>query len=185
MEKDLEKLDGEASRTKRQAIDNEENDDFANTTNGDADLLIKSTTNQIKLPDKQSSPAFSIHAQKVYIIYPSLFQDPNIFGRFSMPQSVNLDSNQKKSIGGTPGNSLAAPNTRQFPTLNQNPLMNLHPQGKRLMRRNAPLADDLAQAKDEEKKRNVETHLNGTIVVLNQDVNEYNRKGAYWCLKAE
>lgn len=45
----------------------------------------------IKLPMKAGSPAFKIIASKVYILYPSMFQDPNIFGRFSIPQSINME----------------------------------------------------------------------------------------------
>lgn len=45
----------------------------------------------IKLPVKAGSPAFKIIASKVYILYPSMFQDPNIFGRFSIPQSINME----------------------------------------------------------------------------------------------
>lgn len=63
-----------------------EPDDGASTLTADTAIL-----QDIQLPMKAGSPAFKIIASKVYILYPSMFQDPNIFGRFSIPQSINME----------------------------------------------------------------------------------------------
>lgn len=63
-----------------------EPDSGASTLTADSAIL-----QDIQLPMKAGSPAFKIIASKVYILYPSMFQDPNIFGRFSIPQSINME----------------------------------------------------------------------------------------------
>ena len=72
--------------------DNEVPDSGASTLTTDSAFL-----QDIKLPLKAGSPAFKIIASKVYILYPSMFQDPNIFGRFSIPQSINMDEKSDMS----------------------------------------------------------------------------------------
>lgn len=145
---------------------------------------VKTDATSLEVPEKSSSPAFSIHATKVYILYPSLFQDPNIFGRFSIPQNINLDPENEASKGshnqkpdqqpvivaGNQGNSM------QMNT----PFGNLYQQGSRRTSRQAP--SSVAVKPNEVLKRNVESQMSGTIVVLNQDVNEINQKDAYWSI---
>lgn len=177
-------------------VDDEVADDDENQQHledEDANFEVESSIKNIQVPMKGgSSPAFSIHADKVYILYPSLFQDPNIFGRFSIPQNINLDPlNEKKNAKDseatkniqTPSQPIT--NNQPLP-LPQNDGYNYLPVYKqptgRKMRRQAPETSEKPKpmtAKEEEKKRNVESHLTGTIVVLNQDVNEYNRKESY------
>lgn len=162
---------------------------------------VKSALKNVEVPMKGGSPAFSIHADKVYILYPSLFQDPNIFGRFSIPQTINLDPLPDKTL-------VKNADTNQDTTTFQrdtssNGFNPYHQQGRKMYRRQAPdqeASDQQASnqeapnqkapnpapamkkssSRKEEKKRNVESHLTGTIVVLNQDVNEFNRKETYW-----
>lgn len=153
---------------------------------------VKSVLKNVQVPMKEGSPAFSIHADKVYILYPSLFQDPNIFGRFSIPQNINLDPLPEKKV---PNDNEAVKNlstSQPFikahsPALQLNDGHNSFPgynqPNNRKMRRQAPdpapSNHKLSTKKEDNKKRNVESHLTGTIVVLNQDVNEYNRKESY------
>lgn len=169
--------------------------DMRQISDDSANLEVRSTLQDIQLPSKTGSPAFSIHADKVYILYPTNLQDPNIFGRFSMPQSVNLDS-AEKTVTQTKAEVRNDPSmaTQQQPP----PLLNAgasFPLAYHLMGKQYQGADLQSQYRrrgkrqaigpneGEEKKRNVETHLNGAIVVLNQDVNEYNQKESYWIIK--
>lgn len=145
-----------------------------------ANYDVKSSGSEIEVPLKNGSPAFSIHASKVYILYPSLFQDPNIFGRFTIPQNINLDPVPDKKpessdyIPPVVTKPLASPPPARV--VNSNPYSPYQPNRNRRARQ----ASDTGSANDEpNKKRNVESHLTGTIVVLNQDVNEINRKDAY------
>ena len=73
--------------------DFDEPDTGVSTMSADTAIL-----QDIKLPLKTGSPAFKIIASKVYILYPSMFQDPNIFGRFSIPQSINMEGKGDLSI---------------------------------------------------------------------------------------
>lgn len=159
---------------------------------------VKSALKNVEVPMKGGSPAFSIHADKVYILYPSLFQDPNIFGRFSIPQNINLDPLPEKTFMKNSDTNQGA-NTLQRET-SSNGFNPFRQQGRKMYRRQASdqqapdqqastqeapnqqapnPAPAIKKSKKEEKKRNVESHLTGTIVVLNQDVNEFNRKETY------
>lgn len=222
-----------------------------------------SVINDISMPKKDGSPAFKIVASKVYILYPSMFQDPNIFGRFSIPQNVNMEglggSGEKREEKVTKGddevlvekettsdgqqvqapvqnqrdstNALNIPQPSQFSSQNyashpyqnqqkyyqygqQRQLPNIYPSMHRrlgnmqinnekgstnsgvqmrsptgMSRRMANqdetnptenTNENKAEAEETpEEKRQVETHLNGHIVVQNQDVNEYNVKHSY------
>lgn len=199
LEKALDNLDDGAPRKKRQMnkdleyLDDEVADGANDAQSNDAKLNydVKSSLNSVQVPMKGGSPAFSIHADKVYILYPSLFQDPNIFGRFSIPQNINLDPIPDKSTS----------KAKDVP-------QNLHPMQTQLGHRRQMAFDEnidsqhrqvpydqkkitkrettdptptqkVPSKKEAEKKRNIETHLSGTIVVLNQDVNEINRKDSY------
>jgi hypothetical protein len=149
-----------------------------------ANYDVKSSGSEIEVPLRNGSPAFSIHASKVYILYPSLFQDPNIFGRFTIPQNINLDPVPDKKpefsdyIPPEATKPLANPPPPK--AINSNPYSPYQSNRNRRARHVEGPPSDTANAKDEaDKKRNVESHLTGTIVVLNQDVNEINRKDAY------
>lgn len=177
----LDKLQG--TRNKRQADDdfnyvseepsgitNEQvkEPDQVQETNDEANYGVGNTLQSVQLPHKTGSSTFSIHAEKVYILYPSTFQDPNIFGRFSIPQTINLDPLAAKTV--TQSDELQAGQSNLSPSLlDESPNSSAYLRGKR----------QLPSPKREEKKRNVETHLNGSIVVLNQDVNEFNTKESY------
>lgn len=156
------------------------------TDNSDNYEVMSSMSN-VEVPMKGGSPAFSIHADKVYILYPSLFQDPNIFGRFSIPQNINLDPLPERT---------ETKSTEKNETPQIMPLESLHDdlnQPKRVSRRQAPnpppqpseksaanpSSSEKPAARPAQNKKNVETHLTGTIVVLNQDVNEINKKDSY------
>lgn len=193
MEENLEKLDGdEATKLKqKREVDNNMlymDDEIAAVTNDQQPVdnnvksEVKSSLTSVELPTKGGSPAFSIHANKVYILYPSLFQDPNIFGRFSIPQNINLDPLPDKTILKT-AEDPAAMKIQDFSDNINNPFEEEELElGRRMYRRQAPNPSTIASktsSKKDEKKRNVETHLTGTIVVLNQDVNEFNRKETY------
>lgn len=179
------------SRSKRQtenegqlADETLDDDPFKNSQ-----LEIDSLTKTIQMPlGKKGNPAFSINAKTVYILYPSLFQDPNIFGRFSIPQNINMDKNSLGTETTIPGGNgqqptkpevqMAKPQSPQQPV----PTPQYPPQQypSRKGRRSAdPKEAAVAPKAEEPKKRNVESHLSGTIVVQNQDVNEYNRRESY------
>lgn len=151
-------------------------------------LDVKTTVDKIQLPERAGSPAFSIHADKVYILYPSLFQDPNIFGRFSIPQNINLDSFADKSSSSS--KTSIPTEAMQQPEVSNSFDDNSPREGRKLFRRQAednpkpqqqpqPQPQEAKPSRKGEKKRNVETHLTGSIVVLNQDVNENNQKESY------
>lgn len=168
-------------------------DEFAGATNGQqfsdvkANYEVKTNMKDIEVPVKGGSPAFSIHASKVYILYPSLFQDPNIFGRFTIPQNINLDPVPDKQITKTADFSndqpqILQPKTNPTKSVNSNPYNPYKTNNNRRPKRqqaDGPSSDRKQNDEENNKKRNVETHLTGTIVVLNQDVNEVNRKDAY------
>lgn len=189
MEDFLDKLDLTTAKQKREIensfiLDDEigESPNEPQDTRGSFD--VKTTIDNVQVPMKAGSPAFSIHATKVYILYPSLFQDPNIFGRFSIPQNINLDQMADKSV--TSKTSLPT-NVIQQPAVPNVYANNYSHEGKKLFRRQAePNAIPQEQPQEMkpssrkgDRKRNVETHLTGTIVVLNQDVNENNQKESY------
>lgn len=148
---------------------------------------VKTTIDNVEVPLKSGSPGFSIHASKVYILYPSLFQDPNIFGRFSIPQSINVEPFSENTVtkSSLPANLIQQPE-------NSNVYGNTYPrEEKKLFRREAEgISEPPPQQQTQrvrpslrrkaEKKRNVETHLTGTVVVLNQDVNENNQKESFY-----
>lgn len=195
----MDEVDGGKRKQKREAQANfvYMNDEITDANNEQqshdvkANYDIKTSVSDVEVPMKGGSPAFSIHAQKVYILYPSLFQDPNIFGRFSIPQNINLDpEKQNAKSSDVPKNDppvVMAPNakhTRHNDVMksSSNPYNPYRPNNsRRIARRNAdnPPPPNPTPMDDEDKKRNVETHLTGTIVVLNQDVNEINHKNAY------
>lgn len=179
----------EKSRSKRDLVDNdmndetnEANDEVVNNAKNDVNSIAKSIT--IPLGGKGTS-AFSVHAKTVYILYPSLFQDPNIFGRFSIPQNVNLDKS-------SPGNVATIPQGRPSPQgyrrstpdiirAQSNPNQ-MYPSHKGKRSADQPATTDPPQAPPQQappEKRNVQTTLTGTIVVQNQDVNEFNRRESY------
>lgn len=180
METSLDTVDGK-TRSKRQADDDfnyvsEEPSEVVNEqdqtqeASDEANYEVRNTLQGVQLPPKTGNPTFSIHAEKVYILYPSTFQDPNIFGRFSIPQTINLDPLAAKTV--TQNDELQSGQSHSSPSLSQlndSPNSSGYLRGKR----------QLPSPRRDEKKRNVETHLNGSIVVLNQDVNEYNRKESY------
>lgn len=179
MEEALDKLDVSKPRAKRQNDYEYLNDEVAEASNdAQANFDVKTSLKNVEVPMKGGSPAFSIHADKVYILYPSLFQDPNIFGRFSIPQTINLDPVPDKSV--SKGNGLSNNVDSNLPPNQQS--MGFGEKGKRVNKRQATeptLTQRPPSKKEADKKRNVETHLTGTIVVLNQDVNEINRKDSY------
>jgi hypothetical protein len=195
----LDEIDGDKTKQKREAQTNwvYMDDEFGEANNEHqspdvkANYDVKTSVTDIEVPMKGGSPAFSIHASKVYILYPSLFQDPNIFGRFSIPQNINLDPLPDKQDAKSPEAVPKVdppvvmkpnrPNQNQLVNNgNSNPYNPYQPnKGRRLMRRQAENPAPPQQNDEENMKRNVETHLTGTIVVLNQDVNESNRKDAY------
>lgn len=162
-----------------------------------ANLEVKSSLKEVQVPLKGGSPAFSIHADKVYILYPSLFQDPNIFGRFSIPQNINLDPLPDKKVtkvdplqAGAP--SYQPPMLDNFEDMFKAQLHNdeavMNPQNFRMSDEPSAFEDKKVSKRqtanptpksNDDKKRNVESHLTGTIVVFNQDVNEHNRKDSY------
>lgn len=177
----LRPLGEEKSRSKRETMAEEQQKEQLNDetqTPVDDEVLestkneIKSATNTIQLPlGKKGNPAFSIHASTVYILYPSLFQDPNIFGRFSIPQSINMDR------------SVTSEDEKMKAEIHQMPSVKRQQQQQqtkvvpgRKGKRSAPPSPQNQQA---EEKKNIETHLTGTIVVQNQDVNENNRRDSY------
>lgn len=224
--------------------------------------LQESVINDISMPKKDGSPAFKIVASKVYILYPSMFQDPNIFGRFSIPQNVNMEGlggsgEKREEITSKPvdevlvdkgstheiaqeevvvqtqrdnpvpinpalhGNPIHQQAIRPQPYQNQmygygqqRQMPNMYPNSYRrsgnkstnngrestesgvernwsskgVSRRSMAKQEDESNAtggttenkeEEEEEKKPVETHLNGHIVVQNQDVNEYNVKHSY------
>lgn len=180
LETSLDQLEGK-TRSKRQTDDDfnyvsEEPSGVTNEqdqnqeTDDEAKFEVQNTLQGVQLPPKTGSSTFSIHAEKVYILYPSTFQDPNIFGRFSIPQTINLDPLAAKMV--TQNDELQAGQSNSSPSqsqLNDSLNSSAYLRGKR----------QIPSPKRDEKKRNVETHLNGSIVVMNQDVNEFNRKESY------
>lgn len=180
------------SRSKRQAEGqeddepNEADDEVVNDTKKDVNSITKSIT--LPLGGKGTS-AFSVHARTVYILYPSLFQDPNIFGRFSIPQNINMDKNSPKNAGSNPQiyptpqayrRSMLPDIIRAQPNPNQ-----IYPSHKGRRSVDEPSKDSSSSAPLKQatpEKRNVQTHLSGTIVVQNQDVNEFNKRESYWLI---
>lgn len=174
-------------------------------SNDQVDSDIDTALKTVELPlSKGGHSAFSIKADTVYILYPSLFQDPNIFGRFSIPQNVNMDPSKEERMPVI--ENTAAPKVQPPPVRNFQPEQNFpsnhlpfYPRNRRSSALNPyeqNYANDEAsvgnqqndyneeqeeyqQQQAENQKRNVETHLSGTIVVLNQDVNENNAKESY------
>lgn len=191
MEKALDELETAPDRSKREANNYYLSDEVAKDpkdpqqAEAEAEFEVRSSVKDVQVPMKDGSPAFSIHAEKVYILYPSLFQDPNIFGRFSIPQNINLDPLPEKNVKSTeaPGDSTPALMQPQY--MYPDPYQSAFT-GRKMAKRQAadpnspPVSTPkLSTRKDDYKKRNVESHLTGTIVVLNQDVNELNRKESY------
>lgn len=179
------------SRSKRQTENEGQLGDEVKESDDDpfksTQLEIDANTKTIQMPlGKKGNPAFSINAKTVYILYPSLFQDPNIFGRFSIPQNINMDKNTlgtettiPKALSAKPEVQMAQPQQPQQHGPAQYPPQQ-YPSRKGRRSADPPAAAAEAPKKAEEpKKRNVESHLSGTIVVQNQDVNEYNRRDSY------
>ncbi|CAO1402333.1 unnamed protein product [Diamesa hyperborea] len=92
-------MDPSPTQTIEDEIPEDLDDYISNEPDTDASLSADTAILQdINLPLKAGSPAFKIIASKVYILYPSMFQDPNIFGRFSIPQSINMEGKGDLSI---------------------------------------------------------------------------------------
>lgn len=232
-ENSLDSLDVKKPKRKRDIDQNFEDEiNYSDVDNipleDPSNLNTKIASNEIHLPLKDSSSAFSIRAEKVYILYPSLFQDPNIFGRISIPQNVNLGPVNEKSTTNMHDEAKVMPNESLPPSLppqipnnsalmvnhnnNNNPMQipqgqfNRYPQNippqqnhrmmkaRRLHKRQAdvlqnafpqqlplpPVSEGTPEGNEQKNlKRNVETHLTGTIVIQNQDVNEYTQKEQY------
>ncbi|CAG9804140.1 unnamed protein product [Chironomus riparius] len=152
----------------------------------EANTEVQSTMQSINIPNTKGNPSFSIHANTVYILYPSVLQDPNIFGRLSIPQNVNLDR-QKENLLNQPDQPPPMSSRRYNFQGNSNNLESFR------KRRNVPIIplqrqgyeksnDEMMtnpQRKDQQGKGKVESNLTGTIVVLNQDVIEQNTKPSY------
>lgn len=152
---------------------------------------IDSTMNTIQLSNSKGNPSFSINASTVYILYPSIFQDPNIFGRLSIPQNINADEDNlkpsKENIK-SPQMTTESKSRRFNP---QQPMIKhkgyrkrrnvpaMPPQNKGNENSNTERTTNFHEEGDRKKKENVETNLTGTIVVLNQDVIEQNTKHSY------
>lgn len=148
----------------------------------EANAEVQSTMQSINIPNKKGNPSFSIHANTVYILYPSVLEDPNIFGRLSIPQNINLDRENEMSS-----------NQQVQPTLKTSRRFNFQGNSNNLdgyrKRRNVPIIPLQSQGYENSNPemmtnpqrgdRKVETNLKGTIVVLNQDVIEQNTKKAY------
>ncbi|KAG5681552.1 hypothetical protein PVAND_010972 [Polypedilum vanderplanki] len=215
-ESTLKPLEKKVSRDKRQAenfntqlLYDEVDDVDNNFSNAYVDRDVRSTVQKVKLPLNKGHSAFSITANTVYILYPSLFQDPNIFGRFAINQNLDSSKELKTSVDEeeTSSDKEAIQNTVKLPYFESMKLpyaRRVQPQPPqyiqqpsyrniRPFRRSAvdfsvesdyhqpPYFDEQQQPPQEEAydSRNVETHLNGEIVVLNQDVNEKNIKESY------
>jgi hypothetical protein len=192
----------ELSRKKRQAYGYSRPYDFYNPSaqQSGVDRDVRSTVESIHLPLSKGHSAFSIRANNVYILYPSLFQDPNIFGRFAINQNTESPNGEQKnddrliSEPEMQQNTMEPPSfeSLQYPQLSY-PKYSRQPfsrrrQSRSQMRRSGvkiPLEaqtlynDEEAPQEDPNEKRNIETHLDGTIVVLNQDVNEENIRESY------
>lgn len=150
----------------------------------EANAEVQSTIQAINIPNTKGNPSFSIHANTVYILYPSVLQDPNIFGRLSIPQNVHMDRENEKSLN-QPVQSSSMSNMLSSRRFNLQGSSNNVERYRN--RRNVPIMpsqnqkyrESNPQRKDQNSKRNVETNLSGTIVVLNQDVIEQNTKQSY------
>lgn len=113
--------------------------------------------------ESSESPTFSIHAQKVYILYPTSFTQPNMFGQMSIPQHIKMENDLQRDQ-------------------TSNPITNeeksIYPVSKQVVQRRnllGVLTDNEIDENDEENRRvDITTHLKGSIVVLNQDVSERN-----------
>jgi len=150
----------------------------------EANAEVQSTMQAINIPNTKGNPSFSIHANTVYILYPSVLQDPNIFGRLSIPQNVHMDRENEKSLNQPVQSSQM---TNMLSSRRFNLQGNSNNVERYRNRRNVPImpsqnqkyGESNPQRKDQNSKRNVETNLTGTIVVLNQDVIEQNTKQSY------
>lgn len=149
----------------------------------EANTEVQSTMQSINMPNTKGNPSFSIHANTVYILYPSILQDPNIFGRLSIPQNINLDQENQKSSKRQDQSTLKL--SRRFNV--QENSNNIDGYRKR---RNIPIKSSSQRQGYENSNpemmtnpqrgdQKVETNLEGTIVVLNQDVIEQNTKKSY------
>lgn len=115
---------------------------------------------------------FSIHAQKVYILYPTSFMQPNIFGQMSIPQKIKME-NDLKDIDETlllkqdqASNPIADDREYTYPISNNDIQSRNFLKDKK---------NNKYDENDEEKRVDITTHLKGNIVVLNQDLNEVNK----------
>jgi hypothetical protein len=199
----------EASRRKRQAYSFNPPYDWHNPSgeNSQVDKDVRSTMQSVQLPFSKGHSAFSIRANTVYILYPSLFQDPNIFGRFAINQNTESPNKEhanddrlitEPEMQSNPDQpaafeSLQYPQYPQlsYPQYSRQPFSRRRQFKSQLRRSGAkiPLEAQATQAllndedgtpqEDPNEKRTIETHLDGTIVVLNQDVNEENTKESY------
>lgn len=182
----LQPLEGK-SRSKRdiyeaddEVSDKSFNDEIVENSKRDVNTITKSIT--LPLGGKGTS-AFSVHAKTVYILYPSLFQDPNIFGRFSIPQNINMDKNS--SVNPPTNPQSYSPKTQSTYRRSLPDIIKAQPFPSHKGKRSAdqPVSEVSTAAPPPQQtlpeKRNVQTHLSGTIVVQNQDVNEFNRRESY------
>lgn len=172
----LKPLEG-LSRMKRQAESLEDESDNQALKESKNEVNTVTKTIQMPLGGKGTS-AFTVHATTVYILYPSLFQDPNIFGRFSIPQNIRMNNDQQapdqrkvikspQVMQGAPRSSYGSHKGKRSADPAPDPEPSPSP---------APAAE-AKPATDPERK--VVTDMRGTIVVQNQDVNEYNKRDSY------
>lgn len=159
----------------------------------------------ISLTDFKGNPSFSIHAEKVYILYPSIFQDPNIYGRLSIPQNINTGQAVEEHSESTAQTNHepqptsqpdlrrfgfnAAGNVQYIPTTRNNSTDNseddLDDDEEYDEEENDEVKDendddeDEDEDEDDDKPKSIANELQGTIVVLNQDIQETNLKKGY------
>jgi hypothetical protein len=143
-------------------------ENFEESDMNDSEEEIKSTLQTVEVPLKRGNPAFSINAKTVYILYPALFQDPNIFGRFIMPQNINMDS-MKEKFDSNEDNQKSSFDQKKIRDPEISPTIT---SGRRS-------ADPRDKFTNKPQKRNVDNSLSGSVVVLNQDVIENNKSDSY------
>lgn len=120
--------------------------------------------------------AFSINANKVYIFYPTTLQDPNMFGKLSIPQNINMEADSNK-INWVLRN-LQNPSSEPMKQLRRNIRPKNDEDTIKVTNQNADETDN-EEVDDKKSEAGVTTHLAGTIVVLNQDVAELNQQQGY------
>lgn len=120
-------------------------------------------------PNSSGSSAFHIIAQQVYIINPSILQDPDIFGRFSIPQTLNLDKNFPQTLNSNKNFPQMLP--RGNPPYPLRRSMSGNESAGGLNSKILPMNKKLDETS--ENPVSIASNLNGEIIVQNQDVNEY------------